>query len=100
MANKYIFTNKAVEDLSGIWNYSSKTWSESQADKYYYMLLDLCQDVADGNVEGKEYPEIHPEILGIRAGQHIVFFRRVNQNTIEIIRILHSHMDIRNRMKD
>lgn len=31
---KYILTNKAVEDLSTIWNYTFEVWSETQADKY------------------------------------------------------------------
>ena len=35
----YSFTNKAVNDLSDIWNYTRDSWSEKQADKYYTMLL-------------------------------------------------------------
>ncbi len=34
MAN-YILTNKAVDDLSSIWNYTFDFWSEQQADIYY-----------------------------------------------------------------
>jgi toxin ParE1/3/4 len=34
MAN-YKLTNKAVEDLTSIWEYTVKEWSEKQADKYY-----------------------------------------------------------------
>lgn len=44
----YILTNKAVEDLSKIWDYTFEVWSEVMADKYYTMLLDSCQDLADG----------------------------------------------------
>ena len=36
---KYYFTNKAVDDLSEIWNYTIETWSEMQAEKYYDCLL-------------------------------------------------------------
>jgi toxin ParE1/3/4 len=32
---KIVFTNKAKEDLQEIWEYTYKTWSEKQADKYY-----------------------------------------------------------------
>ena len=46
MAN-YVLTNKAVDDLSGIWNYTYDVWSEKQADKYYKMLLEYCQELAD-----------------------------------------------------
>ena len=44
----YILTNKAVEDLSTIWNYTFETWSETQADKYYIMLLNSCRDISYG----------------------------------------------------
>jgi toxin ParE1/3/4 len=30
---KYILINKAVEDLTKIWDYTYKVWSQSQADK-------------------------------------------------------------------
>jgi toxin ParE1/3/4 len=36
---KFKLTNKAVKDLSEIWNYTFDTWSESQADKYYKLIL-------------------------------------------------------------
>ena len=99
MAN-YILTNKAVSDLSEIWNYTVATWSESQADKYYFMLVDACQELADGIIVGKNYPEINPEILGFRTGPHIVFYRKIREGEVEITRILHFQMDLKNRVND
>lgn len=61
MAN-YILTNKAVKDLSKIWDYTFEVWSENQADKYYYMLLDYCQALADKPGLGKIYNEINKDI--------------------------------------
>lgn len=46
----YILTIKAVDDLLKIWDYTYKVWSEAQADKYYYRLLDSFQEVADGKI--------------------------------------------------
>lgn len=40
---KFHLTNKAVEDLSKIWEYTFEFWSEEQADKYYSELLLDCQ---------------------------------------------------------
>ena len=99
MAN-YLLTNKAVEDLSAIWAYTLDSWSESQADKYYYMLLECCQDLADNKILGKPYPEISEEILGIRSGQHIIFYRTTRNKMTEIIRILHGRMDLRKRLHE
>ena len=36
---KFKLTNKAVEDLSKIWDYTFEVWSETQADKYYESLI-------------------------------------------------------------
>jgi len=40
---KFFLTNKAVEDLSEIWDYPYETWSEMQADKYYSLLIDTSK---------------------------------------------------------
>jgi toxin ParE1/3/4 len=44
---KYSLTNKAVADLSKIWDYTYKVWSENQTDKYYFELLADCQELAE-----------------------------------------------------
>jgi len=45
MAN-YRFTNKAVDDLTKIWHFTVKKWSENQADIYYKMLIDNCKEIS------------------------------------------------------
>ena len=97
---KYIPSNKAVEDLSIIWNYTFEVWSEAQADKYYYMLLDYCQELADKKISGKQYSEINEEIFGIKAGQHIIFYRILKNTRTEIVRILHNRMDLKTRLQE
>ncbi len=97
---KYILSNKAVEDLSSIWNYTYESWSEKQADKYYNLLLDSCQELAAAKVAGKKYPEINREILRFRILQHIIFYRLLKNENIEIVRILHSSMDLKNRITE
>lgn len=44
---KYILTNKAVDDLSEIWNYTLRKLSENQADNYYKALLESIIDIAN-----------------------------------------------------
>ncbi len=86
---KYELTSKAVEDLTGIWEYTIEKWSEQQADKYYILLLDSCQDIANNPELGKNYDGITKDLFGLKTNRHIVFYRkRVNQ-PIEITRILH-----------
>lgn len=93
------FSNKAVEDLTNIWNYTVETWSEAQADKYYTMLVDTCRKIADNpRPLGREYSEIMPGLFGFRTGKHIVFYRSLTDDTVEIVRILHERMDLKHRI--
>lgn len=99
MAN-YFLTNKAVDDLSNIWNYTYEVWSENQDDKYYYELLNDCQELAENKTLGKNFDQIIEEIFGYQSGQHLIFYRILNATEIEITRILHSRMDLKNRIQE
>ena len=69
MAN-YILTNKAVDE---IWDHTYDVWSEKQADKYYNMLLEYCQELADKQNIGKNYNEINDDIFGFKASHHFFY---------------------------
>jgi toxin ParE1/3/4 len=64
------------------------------------MLIDSCQDLASGKTKGKKYSEIAPSIFGYRAGQHILFYRKISAVKIEIVRILHAQMDLKNKIHE
>jgi len=95
---EYRLNNKAVSDLNEIWGYTFDKWSEDQADKYYNMLLGLCQDIAENPELGKNYDGIRPDLFGLKANRHIIFYRIINPGLTEITRILHSRMDLKNRI--
>ena len=95
---KFIFRQKAIDDLTGIWNYTESTWSESQADKYYGMIRTACKELATGKVIGRRFDKISDGLLGFGVGKHIIFYQQVSNNEIEIIRILHERMDLENRL--
>lgn len=97
---KYRFSNKAIEDLAAIWDYTYDTWSEEQADKYYNMLILFCEQLAGNPSLGKRYDEIKENLLGFRAGKHIIFYMIISKSEIDIIRILHQQMDLRNRITE
>ena len=97
---KFSLTRKAIEDLSEIWDYTFQTWSESQADKYYKLLIGTCHEISRNPEKGRNYNEISDGLLGIRIGKHIIFYSRIGNKEIEVIRILHERMDLRNRLLD
>lgn len=95
---KFKFTNNAVKDLTDIWNYTVETWSESQADKYYKLIMNACSAFAKKPEIGKVYPEIYPDLKGKITSKHIIFYRVMEDQSIEITRILHERMDVKNKM--
>jgi toxin ParE1/3/4 len=97
---EYKLTNKAVEDLSKIWDYTFEVWSEKQADKYYNGLISNCQEIAENPDLGKNYEGISKELLGIKSNRHIVLYRTLNENYVEITRILHERMDLKKRIAE
>jgi toxin ParE1/3/4 len=96
---KFKFTNNAVEDLTDIWSYTLDTWSENQADKYYKLLISACESIAKKPQLGKIYPTIYPDLLGKLTSKHIIFYRILEDESIEITRILHERMDLKNKLK-
>ena len=86
--------------MNGIWDYTADEWSEEQADKYYNMLLNICQDIANNPDLGKNYDGITTDLFGLKANRHITFYRKTKLAPIEITRILHGRMDLRNRLTE
>ena len=95
---EFKLTHKAVEDLSKIWEYTFKTWSERQADIYYESLISNCREVAKNPDLGRSYDGITQNLLGMKTNRHIIFYRVLNENYVEITRILHERMDLKNRI--
>jgi toxin ParE1/3/4 len=96
---KFKFTNNAVKDLTDIWSYTLDTWSENQADKYYKLLISACESIAKKPQLDKIYPTIYPDLLGKLTSKHIIFYRILEDESIEITRILHERMDLKNKLK-
>jgi len=97
---KYLLTNKAVEDISKIWDYTYEVWSESQADKYYALLIGACQTIARKPIIARNYEKISNEIYGFGIGKHIIFYRNLSTKNVEIIRVLHELMDLRSKINE
>ena len=95
---RYRFTNKAVYDLTQIWNYTVDKWSENQADSYYFMLIENFKELASNPDLGKNYSGVTENLLGFKAGRHIIFYIKTEESDVEITRILHEQMDLKHRI--
>ncbi|GGG42038.1 plasmid stabilization protein [Croceivirga lutea] len=97
---KFKLTNKAVADLNGIWEYTVEKLSENQADKYYREIMESCKQLAENPTIGKNYEGITLGLFGFKENKHIIFFRTLEKDLIEITRILHERMDLKNRLEE
>lgn len=96
---KYHLTHLAVQDLSDIWNYTFDTWSERQADNYYEDLVKSFESIATNPGQGRSFDGIWKDLYGLPVNRHIVFYRILSNEQVEITRILHERMDLKNRLK-
>ena len=92
---KYSFTKKALNDLIEIWDYTVEEWSQNQAEKYYDLIMASCLDLANNPQLGKSYNIVIVNVLGYKCGKHIIFYREITKNEIEIERVLHAMMDLK-----
>lgn len=97
---KVALRQRAIDDLNNIWFYTFEEWSEKQADKYYATLEFTCMQIGENPQLGSEYKEISDNLLGLRTGKHIIFYQVISKDEIEIIRILHKQMDLKNRLNE
>ncbi len=97
---KVILRQEAINDLNDIWEYTFEKWSENQAEKYYAMLKLACKEIGKNPELGKEYNDINKNLLGLKSGKHILFYQRITEDEIEIIRILHERMDLKNKINE
>lgn len=96
---KYILTKKTYQDLEEIWDYTFREWSEEQADKYYMELIETCETIAKSQSIGRKYSNIHKDLFGLPINKHIIFYRKLSTDTVEITRILPGLMDIKAKFK-
>ena len=97
---KVILRQKAIDDLNDIWDYTFEKWSAKQADKYYATIKLACNRIRQNPDVGKEYDGINKNLLGLKSWKHIIFYKSLSEDKIEVIRILHERMDLKKRITE
>ncbi len=97
---KVILRQEAINDLNDIWYYTIQEWSENQAEKYYEAIKFACKLIGENPSIGKNYPEISKHLFGLQTKKHILFYHIISEDEIEVIRILHERMDLKNRITE
>src|SRR6266516_385509 len=94
----FTLTNKAIADLKDIGRYTLEHWGREQCNLYLQMLDASFQQLASNPLKGKDCSDIRDGYRKFNAGSHVLFYRQKSSATIEIVRILHGHMDCETRL--
>ncbi len=95
----YLISKKAVLDLEQIWLYTVEKWSIAQAERYYSLIFDEIIYICRNINAGKSMEHVRKGYRASKVKSHLIFYR-IQNNTLEVIRILHERMDIENRLID
>ena len=63
-------------------------------------LKESVSTIEGWSIEPKNYEGIKDELFGLKTYRHIIFYRKSDDNPIEITRILHEQMDLKNRISE
>lgn len=97
--NKYHISQKAIKDLNEIWSYTFHKWNKEQADRYYNLIIEEIEFITDNFSLGKSVEQTRKNYRVTKVKSHLIFYRKRNNDIVEIVRILHQRMDIKNRLK-
>lgn len=91
----------ARERLLGIWQYTSETWGDEQADDYVGGLISSLNELADKRDLWR--PVREARFVGVyftRYRHHYIFFKALESDSLGVLSILHESMDLPNRLQD
>lgn len=97
---KMVISEQALNDIENIWLFTAENWSTEQADRYYNLIFEEIEFICKHFNAGKSIESIRKGYRYTKVKSHLIFYRRSVTEEIEIIRILHEHMDIESRLND
>ena len=89
----YSLTRSARADLKSIASYTQRRWGRQQRLLYARQFDDAFQMLAHSPESGITCDTIKKGYRKFPNGSHLIFYRLINADEIEIVRILHKRVD-------
>ena len=93
--NSFTLTQRAKSDLKVIARFTEKRWGLTQRNTYIKQFDDSFNMLAETPSIGKACDCIKIGYQKFPQGSHIIFYKVLTSEKIEIIRILHKNMDVK-----
>jgi toxin ParE1/3/4 len=80
--------------VADIWRYTANGWGLDQADDY---LRQIAGDLTRA-AKGSPMVRVIDALWRMKSGRHLCVFAKLDDGTIEVIRVLHERRDIRSHL--
>ncbi|MBW8298873.1 MAG: type II toxin-antitoxin system RelE/ParE family toxin [Hydrogenophaga sp.] len=94
----YRLRPSAEADMDAIWEYTCRSWSADQADRYIDDLFDAFELLGEAPGLGQEAFAVAAGYRRLRVGHHLVFYRSAGVGAVDIVRVLHEKSDVASRL--
>jgi toxin ParE1/3/4 len=88
----YILSNKAEEDLRGVFRDSKLNFGEGKAVAYLTGLEDCLNDIADNPAMAQKMDDLRPNYKRYLYQEHAIYFVE-KKSFIYVVRVLHQQMN-------
>lgn len=94
MSGRYLLSPAAQADLEQIWDYTHGRWGVDQAEDYLRELERAINRIAMHPLIGGSCDGIRPGYRKLATGSHVLFYRVIADDDVDVVRILHRRMDV------
>lgn len=74
----------------GLWN---------KQHRYYNLIIDEIEYIVRNFDRARDFGKIRKSYWYSKVKSHLIFFKKDENNEIEVVRVLHERMDIENRLE-
>lgn len=89
---KIDFTDAAIADLKSIRNYTLDQWGPNQEQAYIDAMWSKFEELTSAPERFRKREDLFPGCQIAAQGKHVILFL-VNDDLLQIVRVLHSAMD-------
>ena len=91
--HSFSLTNKAIADVLEIGRYTEEHWGQVQRNKYLSLIDESFNSLAQNPTQGRDCSDLKAGYRKKNVGSHIIFYRQITDDKIQIVRVLHGRMD-------
>ncbi|ROO27563.1 type II toxin-antitoxin system RelE/ParE family toxin [Salinisphaera japonica] len=94
MAIRYELSQAADNDIEGLIEYTMQRFGRAQTQRYLAQIERQLEALIANPRLGQARDEIRPALRSRLVGQHLLFYRIKDEDTLRVVRVLHTSRDL------